>query len=149
MSFPIIRRTEENATYSPDPFSNLPKALKSILITFGLLIATSLVPTWKTRYQARKSSGKFLTQAPGSQQTSLKARSGQQIRLTTSLRRDLFIIITCPFFFMEEVVMMWGIGFPTLATPQAWMDHPQPCLVSLHATLEPPICCVRAPGKAK
>lgn len=47
LSFPTIGRTEENATCISNPFSNLPKALKSLLITLGLLITTLLVDIWK------------------------------------------------------------------------------------------------------
>lgn len=37
----------ENVTCGPDPLTTCPKALKLLLISLGLLVVTSLLPTWK------------------------------------------------------------------------------------------------------
>ncbi|KAK4819534.1 hypothetical protein QYF61_006027 [Mycteria americana] len=46
--FPATDRIEENTTCAPDPSTYQPSALKSLLIAFGLLSATSSLPTCTT-----------------------------------------------------------------------------------------------------
>jgi len=47
ISSPAIGMSEENTTCALDSLTSCPKALKSLLITFGLHPATSSPPTWK------------------------------------------------------------------------------------------------------
>lgn len=77
LSFPTTGRTEENVTCISNPFSNLPKALKSLLLILGLIITTSLVHTGKNMYHLGTLLLISLTQAPEKQQASLKGRFGQ------------------------------------------------------------------------
>lgn len=80
----------------------------------------------------------FLTRAQGRKQT---CGSGEQI--SSSAQKG--VSITHHFYFME-IVTMWGQSDLTLVTLLAQMDHHPPYVLLI---LEPRICGVRAPGKAR
>ena len=90
------RNWKESGKNNLCSLTNLPKALKSLLIALGISVVASSPLTWKSSNgymsESRTRLGSFLmmslTQAPGRQQTSIGGGSAQHIRPSVPFRRE-------------------------------------------------------------